>query len=141
MSDKVAEVVYNILFVLSMGVSLYIFGLEYSFWVSFAFIIYLYSQRSLKRIFSSGICVLAPFVLSSAKASILSNYKYETLIGFINGLFNSYRVDYTITKDIVDTLLVYLLLSVVATIFFREDKTAIGKVTPGGNPEFMNMEK
>ena len=136
MSEKILTVLNNFMFVLAIGVSLYFFGATYSFFVSIAFILYLYAQKSLQKILSSGISVLAPFILSSAKDSVLNRYKYETIIEGINGFFNKYSVNYSISKDVIDTVLVYLLLSVVATIFFREDKTAIGKKTLGGNPEF-----
>lgn len=134
--DKILEGVYKGLFILALIVSIYYFGISFSLLVSIAFIFLLFTQKALQRILSSGISILAPFILHSAKASVLSNYEYKAVIKVVNGIFEKFSVNYSLTKDMIDTVLVYALLFVAASIFFREDKTTIGKVLPSDNSEF-----
>lgn len=136
MIDKIFDGFYKVLFVLAVFVSFYYFGVSFSLLVSLAFIFLLFVQKALQRILSSGISLFAPFVLNAAKTSVLTQYEYKPLLNTINGIFTKYNINYSLTKDMVDTVLVYGLLFVIASILFREDNTTIGKITPGGNDEF-----
>ena len=130
-----------IIILISIIISFYYFGLSASFLISALFIIFVATkvlQHLEDRNLLSCIGIIGPFIMDLSKKNFLYTFQYNSLISTINTAFSNWKVSYQITKDDIDALFVYSVLSIIVFIFDAKDNTAIGIHSPDGDPEFRN---